>query len=132
MVVNATTSRPIADVKIINLRTQTGSASDHCGRFSLTGPTAHFRLHSLGFADLEATHAALPPGQVDTLRLLPDAILLSEVSVRPTKPVVLSSIGTKVGQLHGTMIEPGSQFGILFRPAAKYAPGGGAANQCPV
>lgn len=122
VVVNATTSRPIAGVSIINLRTQTGSASDHRGRFSLAGPTTHFRLHSLGFADLEATRATLPPGQVDTLRLLPDAILLSEVSVRPTKPVVLSSIGTKVGKLHGTIIGPGAQFGILFRPAANMLP----------
>ena len=122
VVVNATTSRPIAGVSITNLPTQTGFTTDAQGKFTLAGPTAHFRLHSLGFADLEATRPALPPGQIDTLRLLPDAILLSEVSVRPTKPVVLSSVGTKAGKLHGTMLIPGAQFGILFRPAASMLP----------
>ena len=122
VVVNATTSRPIASVSITDLQTQTGLTTDFQGKFTLAGPTAHFRLHSLGFADLEATRAALPPGQVDTLRLLPETILLSEVSVRPTKPVVLSSMGAKAGKPHGSMIVPGAQFGILFRPAASMQP----------
>ncbi len=122
VVVDATTSRPIAGVSITDLQTRAGSATDSQGRFGLAGPAAHFRLHSLGFADLEATRAALPPGQVDTLRLLPEAILLSEVSVRPTKPVVLSSVGTKPGKQHGTILVPGAQCGILFRPAASMLP----------
>lgn len=122
VVVNATTSQPIAGVSIIDLQTQTGFLTDPKGRFNLAGPTVHFRLHSLGFADLEATRSVLLPGQVDTLRLLPDAILLSEVSVRPYKPVVLSSVGTKAGKPHGTLLVPGAQFGILFRPAANMLP----------
>ena len=122
VVVNATTSRLLAGVSITDLQTQAASATDLRGRFSLAGPTAHFRLHSLGFADLEATRPALLPGQFDTLRLLPDAILLSEVSVRPSKPVVLSSIGTKTGKPRGTMLVPGAQFGILFQPAASMLP----------
>ena len=122
VIVNATTSRPMAGVSITDLQTQTGAATDAQGKFTLPGPTAHFRLHSLGFADLEATRPALPPGQVDTLRLLPDAILLSEVSVRPSKPVVLSSVGTKASKPHGSILVPGAQFGILFRPAASMLP----------
>jgi hypothetical protein len=122
VVVNATTSRPIVGVSITDLQTQTCAATDAHGRFSLPGPTAHFRLHSLGFADLEATRPALPPGQVDTLRLLPDAILLPEVSVRPSKPVVLSSVGTKASKPRGSILVPGAQFGILFRPAASMLP----------
>lgn len=122
IVVDATTSRPLAGVSIVDLQTQTGSATDQHGRFSLPGPVAHFHLRSLGFADLEATRPALAPGQMDTLRLLPEAILLSEVSVRPSKPVVLSSLGTKVGKPHGSMIVPGAQYGILFKPAANMLP----------
>ena len=83
---------------------------------------AHFRLRGLGFAVLEATRSTLAPGQVDTLRLLPEAILLSEVSVRPAKPVVLSSLGTKVGKPHGTVLVPGAQYGVLFQPAANLLP----------
>ena len=122
VVVNATTSRPIVGVSITDLQTQKGFTTDFQGKFTLVGSTAHFRLHSLGFADLEATRPALPPGQVDTLRLLPETILLSEVSVRPTKPVVLSSVGTKAGKLHGSVLVPGAQYGILFRPAASMLP----------
>lgn len=122
IVVDATNSRPLAGVSVVDLQTQIGSATDQQGRFSLLGPVAHFHLRSLGFADLEATRPALVPGQVDTLRLLPEAILLSEVSVRPSKPLVLSSLGTKVGKPHGAMIVPGAQFGILFRPAANTLP----------
>ena len=122
VVVNATTSCPLASVSITDLSSQTGSTTDSRGHFSLAGPMAHFRLHSLGFADLEATRPALPPGQVDTLRLLPEAILLSEVSVRPVTPVVLSSVGEKAGKLHGTILVPGAQFGILFRPMAGMLP----------
>jgi len=122
VVVDATTSRPIIGVSITDLQTQTGATTDSQGRFGLAGPTAHFRLHSLGFADLEATRPALPAGQLDTLRLLPDTILLSEVSVRPTKPVVLSSVGTKPSKQHGTILVPGAQCGILFRPVAGMLP----------
>ncbi|GAA4024975.1 hypothetical protein GCM10022409_06190 [Hymenobacter glaciei] len=122
VIVNATTSRPLAGVSIVDLQNQAGSVTDAQGRFGLAGPVAHFRLHSLGFADLEATRAALLPGQVDTLRLLPDAILLAEVSVRPAKPVELSSIGTKAGKPHGSVIVPGAQYGILFQPAANMLP----------
>ena len=122
IVVDATTSRPLAGVSVVVLQTQTGFATDQHGRFCLPVPVAHFRLRSLGFADLEATRSALATGQVDTLRLLPEAILLSEVSVRPSKPLVLSSLGAKVGKPHGTMIVPGAQFGILFQPAANMPP----------
>ena len=122
IVVDATTSRPLASVNVVDLQGKANSATDSKGRFSLPGPVAHFRLRGLGFAALEATRSALAPGQVDTLRLLPEAILLSEVSVRPAKPVVLSSLGTKVGKLHGTVLAPGAQYGILFQPAANLLP----------
>ncbi len=122
IVVDATTSRPLASVSVTNLQNQTGSATDEHGRFSLPGPVTHFRLRSLGFANLEATRPARPPGQVDTLRLLPEAILLSEVSVRPARPAVLSSLGTKVGKRSGTVLVPGAQYGILFQPAANLLP----------
>ncbi|WP_345127083.1 hypothetical protein, partial [Hymenobacter antarcticus] len=122
IVVDATTSRPLASVSVVDLRGQTSSATDQQGRFSLPGPVAHFRLRGLGFAELEATRSALAPGQVDTLRLLPEAILLSEVSVRPAKPTVLSSLGTKIGKSHGTVLVPGAQYGILFQPAANLLP----------
>ena len=122
VVVNATTSRPLAGVSITDLQTQTGSATDQRGRFRLAGPAAHFRLHSLGFADLEATRPVLLPGQVDTLRLLPDAILLSEVRVRPARPVVLASVGAKAGKPHGTVLVPGAQCGSVFQPAASMLP----------
>ena len=122
IVVDATTSRPLASVNVVDLQGKASSATDSQGRFSLPGPVAHFRLRGLGFAALEATCSALAPGQVDTLRLLPEAILLSEVSVRPAKPVVLSSLGTKVGKPHGTVLVPGAQYGILFQPAANLLP----------
>ena len=122
IVVDATTSRPLASVSVTDLQSQTGSATDQHGRFSLPGPVVHFRLRSLGFASLEATRPALAPGQVDTLRLLPEAILLSEVSVRPARPTVLSSLGTKIGKPRGTVLAPGAQYGILFQPAANLLP----------
>ncbi len=122
IVVNATTSQPLAGASILNLRTQGGSLADEHGRFTLPGPVAHFRVRSLGFADLEATRPALAPGQVDTLRLLPEAILLPEASVRPAKPVVLSSLGPKVSHRRGTVLVPGAQYGILFQPAANLLP----------
>ena len=122
IVVDATTSRPLAGVSIMDLKGQAGAATDQQGRFSLPGPAVHFRLRSLGFADLEAIRTALAPGQVDTLRLLPEAILLSEVSVRPSKPVMLSSLGTKAAKPHGTILVPGAQYGILFQPAANLLP----------
>lgn len=122
IVVDATTSRPLASVSVVDLQGKASSATDSQGRFGLPGPVAHFRLRGLGFAVLEATRSALTPGQVDTLRLLPEAILLSEVSVRPAKPVVLSSLGTKVGKPHGTVLVPGAQYGILFQPAASQLP----------
>jgi hypothetical protein len=122
IVVDATTSRPLASVNVVDLQGKASSATDSQGRFSLPGPVARFRLRGLGFAVLEATRSALAPGQVDTLRLLPEAILLSEVSVRPAKPVVLSSLGTKVGKPHGTVLVPGAQYGILFQPAANLLP----------
>ena len=122
VVVDATTSRPLASVSVEDLQSGTGTATDQKGRFSLAGPTVHFRLRGLGFADLEATRTALAPGQVDTLRLLPQAILLSEVSVRPSKPVVLASVGTKPAKPRGTMLIPGAQYGILFQPAASLLP----------
>ena len=122
IVVDATTSRPLASVSVVDLQGKSSSATDSQGRFSLPGPVAHFRLRGLGFAALEATRSALAPGQVDTLRLLPESILLSEVSVRPAKPVVLSSLGTKIGKPHGTVLVPGAQYGILFQPAANLLP----------
>lgn len=122
IVVDATTSRPLAGVSVTDLQSQTSLSTDQQGRFNLPGPVAHFRLRSLGFADLEATRPVLAPGQVDTLRLLPEAILLSEVSVRPAKPVVLSSLGTKVGKSHSYIVAPGAQYGILFHPAANMLP----------
>ena len=122
IVVNATTSRPLAGVSVVDLSTQAGLVTDARGRFSLPGPTAHFRLRSLGFADLETSRPALPPNQTDTLRLLPQAILLSEVSVRPARTVVLSSLGSKIGKLRGTYLVPGTQFGILLRPQAGSLP----------
>jgi len=122
IVVDATTSRPLASVNVVDLQGKASSATDSQGRFSLPGPVARFRLRGLGFVALEATRSALAPGQVDTLRLLPEAILLSEVSVRPAKPVVLSSLGTKVGKPHGTVLAPGAQYGILFQPAANLLP----------
>ncbi len=122
IVVDATNSKPLVGVSVVDLQAQTSSATDQYGRFSLPGPVAHFHLRSLGFADLETTRPALASGQVDTLRLLPEAILLSEVSVRPSIPLVLSSLGTKAGKPHGTMIVPGTQFGILFQPTANMLP----------
>jgi len=122
IVVDATTSWPLASVNVVDLQGKASSATDSQGRFSLPGPVAHFRLRGLGFAALEATRSALAPSQVDTLGLLPEAILLSEVSVRPAKPVVLSSLGTKVGKPHGTVLVPGSQYGILFQPEANLLP----------
>lgn len=122
IVVDATTSRPLAGVSVTNLQTQTSSATDQQGRFSLPGPMAHFRLHGLGFAALEASRQALAWGQADTIRLLPEAILLSEVSVRPAKPMVLSSLGSKVGKPHGYVIVPGAQFAVLFQPTAHLLP----------
>ena len=122
IVVDATTSQPLAGISVVDLQTQTGSATDQHGRFSLPGPTAHFHLRGLGFADLEATRPATAPGQIDTLRLLPKTILLSEVSVRPSKPVVMSSLGDKVGKPKGYIMAPGTQYGILFRPAADMLP----------
>ena len=122
IVVDATTGRPLPGVSVLDVRTQAGSATDARGRFSLPGSEVRFHLHTLGFADLEATRPVLAAGQVDTLRLLPEAILLSEVSVRPAKPVVLSSLGTKVGKTRGQMIVPGHQFGVLFRPDGNVLP----------
>lgn len=122
IVVDATTSRPLAGVRVADLQSQTSLSTDQQGRFTLPGPVAHVRLRSLGFADLEANRPALAPGQMDTLRLLPEAILLSEVSVRPAKPVVMSSLGIKAGKPHGTVLVPGAQYGILFQPAANLHP----------
>ena len=122
VVVNATTGQPLAGAAILNLRNQVGSVADPHDRFTLPGPVAHFRLRHVGFADLEATRPALAPSQVDTLRLLPEAILLPEASVRPAKPVVLSSLGTNVSKPHGTVLVPGAQCGILFQPAASLFP----------
>lgn len=122
IVVDATTSRPLASVTVVNLQSQAASTTDQQGRFTLPGPIAHFRLSSLGFASLEVTRPTLASGQVDTLRLLPEAVLLPEVSVRPSKPLVLSSLGTKVTKPHGYIVVPGTQYGILFRPAANTPP----------
>lgn len=122
VVVDATTSRPLAGVSVADLQNQTSSATDPQGHFALPGPVAHFRLRGLGFAALEASRPALALGQVDTIRLLPEAVLLSEVSVRPAKPVVLSSLGTKVGKPHGYVLVPGAQFAVLFQPAANLLP----------
>ena len=122
VIVNATTSQPLAGAAILDLRTQLSSVADQHGRFTLPGPSAHFRLRSLGFANLKATRPALAPGQVDTLRLLPEAILLPEASVRPAKPVVLSSLGPHVAKPHGTVLVPGAQCGILFQPTANLLP----------
>ena len=122
IVVNATTSQPLAGAAILNLRTQGGALADQHGRFTLPGPVAKFRVRYLGFADLEATRPALAPGQVDTLRLLPEAILLPEASVRPATPVVLSSLGAHVSKPHGSVLVPGAQYGILFQPAADLLP----------
>lgn len=122
IVVNATTSRPMPGVSVLDAKNPGGTATDADGRFSLPGPGAHFRIHSLGFADLDATRPALAPGQVDTLRLLPESILLSEVSVRPSKALVLSSLGTKVGKPASFLVVPGGQYGILFRSAAAALP----------
>ena len=77
IVVDATTSRPLASVSVVDLQGKASSTTDSQDRFSLPGPVAHFRLRDLGFAALEATRSALAPGQVNTLRLLPEAILLS-------------------------------------------------------
>lgn len=118
VVVNATTTQPLAGAAILSLRTQGRALADQRGRFTLPGPVAHFRVRSLGFADLEATRPALPPEQVDTLRLLPEAILLPEASVRPARPAVLSSLGTNVAKPHGLVLVPGAQSGNLFQPAA--------------
>lgn len=122
IVVNAATSQPLAGATVLNLRTQAGALADPQGRFTLPGPVAHFRLRHVGFADLEATRPALAPGQVDTLRLLPAAILLPEVSVRPARPVVLSSLGSHVSKPHGSVLVPGAQYGILFQPPAGLLP----------
>lgn len=122
IVVDATTSQPLANVTVVDLQGQGRAATDAAGRFDLPGPGAYFRLHRLGFADLEATRPALTPGQVDTLRLLPEAILLTEVSVRPAKPLVLSSIGSKPSKPYGSILAPGTQFGVLFRPTASMLP----------
>lgn len=118
IVVDATTSRPIAGVSVLDVQNQVSSITDQQGQFSFPGPSVHFHLRSLGFADLDATRPALAPGQVDTLRLLPERILLSEVSVRPTQLLTLSSLGSKVGKSHGSVVVPGAQFGVLIRPDA--------------
>lgn len=122
IVVDATTSRPLPGVSVLDLTHHTGLATDETGHFSLPGPVAHFRLQSLGFAVLESERPARSPGQVDTLRLLPSSILLSNVSVRPTKPQVLASVEGKGTEKHGGLVVPGSQYGVLFRPAANSAP----------
>ncbi|RPD44311.1 hypothetical protein DNI29_21620 [Hymenobacter sediminis] len=44
------------------------------------------------------------------------------VLVRPNPPVTLASIGVKASAQTGTLVAPGLQFGILFRPAPELAP----------
>ncbi|TGD77967.1 hypothetical protein [Hymenobacter wooponensis] len=122
IVVDATTSRPLPGVTGLDLATQQRFSTDALGHFTLAGPAAHFQLRHLGFAPLEASRSGLQPGQVDTLRLLPQSILLGEVSVRPTKPVVLSSFGPKVKDKMGVLVVPGSECGVLFRPAPDSPP----------
>lgn len=122
VVVSATTNRPLAHVAVLDLKSQTGSTTDQDGHFALPGPIAHFRLHSLGFATLEATRPVLGAGRMDTLRLVPEDVLLSEVTVQPARLLTLSSLGTNAKRLDGCLIAPGAQFGILFRPAADAPP----------
>lgn len=115
VVVDATTSQPLAGVHVADLVQHTSLATDAAGRFTLPGPTAHFRLHQLGYAELTTTHSAQAPGVVDTLRLLPQALLLAEVRVRPTAPLVLSSVEGKGSGRHGGLVIPGSQYGVFFQ-----------------
>ena len=128
VVVSTTTNRPLAHVTVLDLKSQAGSTTDEDGHFVLPGPVAHFQLYSLGFAILEATRPVLAAGRVDTLRLVPEDVLLSEVTVQPAKLLTLSSLGTKAKrlggymQMGGSLMVPGAQFGILFRLAADAPP----------
>lgn len=116
VVVDATTSLPLLDVAGIDLATQRSFSTDALGHFTLPGPAARFRLRHLGFAPLEASRPGLQAGQVDTIRLLPQSIVLGEVSVRPTKLVTLSSLGPRLKEKMGVLLIPGSECGVLFRP----------------
>lgn len=122
VVVDATTSQPLPGVQVVDVAQQRSLVTDAAGRFSLSGPTAHFKLQHLGFSALEATRPAQASGVVDTLRLLPQAYILSDVIVRPTRPLVLTSVQGKGTNKHGGLILPSSQFGIYFPAAASDGP----------
>ncbi|QNE41976.1 carboxypeptidase-like regulatory domain-containing protein (plasmid) [Hymenobacter sp. NBH84] len=116
VVVDATTSQPLPHVAVLDLQTQARLATDGQGHFTLPTSPAHVKVQHLGYASLEATRPAAALGQVDTLRLLPQAVLLPEVSVRPARQVLLSSLGAHAGQRSRYLVAPGIQYGVRFQP----------------
>lgn len=115
VVVDARTNRPLAGVNVRDVKAPAPTApvvTDATGRFTLSADQVHIQFNMLGYAPLVINQ--LHP-QGDTIRLLPQAMVLSEVSVRPPKATILSTVPPK-GSTMDRRILPGQSVALLVTP----------------
>jgi len=117
VVVDATTSQPLAGVRVQATEPPTGVViTDDQGRFTLATAARTLTLTRLGYAPLQLTLPA-DARLADTLRLLPQAYALPEVAVRPPQVRTLLSVPAGGAEL-GRTLYPGQAVALLLtRPA---------------
>ena len=122
IIVDATTNKALIGVTVENQKTKTTLVSDAKGHILVAAAPVQLRLNHIGYAPLEITREGTSAEQPDTLRLLPTAIVLANVVVRPTKQIRLTSVEPEnreksfFGMTPGRELTPGSALAVLHRP----------------
>jgi hypothetical protein len=116
VVVDATTNRPLENVSV-RVGSGAGVSTNAQGVFTLDAASGQaLALNRLGYAPLNYTLPTATTGS-DTLRLLPQAYVLSDVAVRPPRAQVFSSTPPAGPELNRGVL-PGQSIALLVtRPA---------------
>lgn len=122
VVVDATDNKPLAGVTVENLKTKTTLTSDKNGRVVVESAPVRLRLNRIGYASLDIDREGTTPQQPDTLRLLPKALVLDNVMVRPAQQLRLTPVELDarhkniLGLTAARGLTPGSALAVLHRP----------------
>ncbi len=122
VIVDATTNKALTGVTVENQKTKTTVVSDAKGHILVAAAPVQLHLNHLGYAPLEIAREGTLAEQPDTLRLLPTAIVLANVVVRPAKQIRLTSVEPEnreksfFGMSPGRGLTPGSALAVLHRP----------------
>lgn len=120
--VDATTNKPLGEVVIKDLKTLVINYSNNDGHFTVSSTPVHLQLSRIGYATLRVTREEVLLEQLDTIRLLPKAIVLEDITVRPSKQIRVTAVPVTersknifgVMSMHGLL--PGAKMGVLLFP----------------